>query len=148
MALHVARARSLRELSTRAERTVWTWLRNRAMFNLKFRRQHPIANYILDFYCAELKLCVEVDGGVHNTFARAIHDDERSCELSKLGIHVVRVLNEDVFKQPTATWHFIVGTVVRVLQERTGRSEDEILRELHESIGEGVPLPKRRSPSP
>ena len=110
------------------------------MFGLKFRRQHPIGNYILDFYCAELKLCIEVDGGVHEMFAKAMHDAERSCELSKLGIHVVRVWNDGVFKQPVATWDFLVGAVVRVLCERTGRSEMEVLRELHT-----VPVPSPRA---
>jgi very-short-patch-repair endonuclease len=130
------------------------------MFGLKFRRQHPVGNYILDFYCAELKLCIEVDGGVHELFATAMHDVERSGELSKLGIHVVRVRNEDVFRQPTATWDFLVGAVVRVLCERTGRSEMEVLRELHtqgsplsppqwgEGEGEGPCTAARNDPSP
>jgi very-short-patch-repair endonuclease len=101
------------------------------MFGYKFRRQHPVANYVLDFYCAELKLCIEVDGSVHDEFPKAMHDAERSCELSKLGIQVVRVRNEDVFKQPTATWDFLVGALVEVIQERTGRSESDILRSLY-----------------
>jgi len=82
------------------------------MFGLKFRRQHPVGNYILDFYCAELKLCIEV----------------------------VRVRNEDVFRQPTATWDFLVGAVVRVLCEKTGRSEMDVLRELHDPAGPLSPL--------
>jgi very-short-patch-repair endonuclease len=116
---------------TPSERTVWNWLRNRAFLGLKFRRQHPVGCYILDFYCAEMKLCVEVDGGVHATFAKAIYDDERSCELSKLGITVVRLRNEDVATQPRACWDFVVGAVVRIVRERTGRSESDVLRELH-----------------
>ena len=126
-----AQARTLRQHTTKAEQTVWRWLRNRTLFGLKFRRQHPLGPYVLDFYCAELKLCVEVDGGVHAMFAKAMHDVERSCELSKLGVHVVRVRNEDVFEQPDATWDFIVGAVVRVMCEKTGCSEREILRDLH-----------------
>jgi very-short-patch-repair endonuclease len=134
-------ARSLRQRSTKAEQTVWRWLRNRTMFGLKFRRQHPVGNYILDFYCAELKLCIEVDGGVHELFAKAMHDVERSGELSKLDIHVVRVRNEDVFRQPTATWDFLVGAVVRVLCEKTGRREMDVLQELHEDRGSHGPSP-------
>jgi very-short-patch-repair endonuclease len=116
---------------TPAERTVWNWMRNRAFLGLKFRRQHPVANYILDFYCAEMKLSVEVDGGVHSTFANAIYDDERSCELSKLGITVVRLRNEDIVDQPRACWDFVVGAVVRIICEATGRTERDVLRDLH-----------------
>ena len=124
------RAQHLRKQSTAAEQIIWRWLRNRTLFDLKFRRQHPVGAYILDFYCAQLKLCIEVDGGVHQEFSQAIYDVERSGELSKLGVHVVRVRNDDVFKQPTATWDFIVGAVVRVVCERTGREESDVLRAL------------------
>ena len=101
------------------------------MFGLKFRRQHPVGNYVLDFYCPELRLCVEIDGTAHDTFASAMHDAERACDLSRLGIEVVRVRNEHVFEQPVATWEFIVGAVVKALCERTGQSENEVLRQLH-----------------
>ena len=127
----IAFARALRERSTRAERTVWNWLRNRTLFGLKFRRQHPVDRYILDFYCPELQLCIELDGGVHNEFAVAMHDAQRDNDLAKLGITVVRIENHFVFEQPTATWDFLVGEVVKVLRERTGRAESDILRDLH-----------------
>ena len=65
-------------------------------------------------------------------FTKAMHDAVRSGELSKLGIQVVRVRNEDVFHQPTATWDFLVGAVVRVIGERTGCCESDVLRELHD----------------
>ena len=127
----IAFARALRERSTRAERTVWNWLRNRTLFGLKFRRQHPVDRYILDFYCPELQLCIELDGGVHNEFAVAMHDAQRDNDLAKLGITVMRIENHFVFEQPTATWDFLVGEVVKVLRERTGRAESDILRDLH-----------------
>jgi very-short-patch-repair endonuclease len=128
---NTAFARILRERSTEAERTVWRWLRNRTMFNLKFRRQHPVDRYILDFYCAELQLCIELDGGVHNEDSVAVHDAQRDDDLARLGITVVRIENRFVFQQPTATWEFIVGEVVKLLCARTGRSEADVLRELH-----------------
>jgi len=84
----IALARSLRERSTRTERTVWNWLRNRTLFGLKFRSQHPVDHYILDFYCPELKLCIELDGGVHNEFSVAMHDAQRDNDLAKLAITV------------------------------------------------------------
>ena len=138
-------ARALRQRSTSAERIVWHWLRNRAMFGLKFRRQHPVGPYVLDFYCTELKLCIEVDGGVHELFAQGMHDMERSCELSKLGIHVARMWNEEVFQQPLAAWQFILAEVVKVLCERSGREEMEVLRELYEG-GDALRIWRRPSP--
>ncbi len=58
-------ARELRIKETKAERIVWRLLRNRKFLNLKFRRQHQIGLYIVDFYCDELKLILELDGSVH-----------------------------------------------------------------------------------
>lgn len=109
----VARARDLRKSMTSAEQTVWHWLRNR-YGGFKFRRQHPMAGYILDFYCAELRLCIEVDGGVHNEWPQAIYDTERSGELSKLGVTVLRLRNEDVRGQPDACWDAIVRMIERM----------------------------------
>ncbi len=142
---NTAFARILRERSTEAERTVWHWLRNRTMFGLKFRRQHPVDRYILDVYCAELQLCIELDGGVHNEFAVAMHDAQRDADLARLGITVVRIENRFVFHQPTATWDFIVGEVVNLLCARTGRSEADVLRELHTT---NLPLRQTHDPSP
>ena len=58
-------ARSLRRTATPAEKKVWRWLRHRSLRHLKFRRQHPVGPYVLDFYCADLRLCIELDGAVH-----------------------------------------------------------------------------------
>lgn len=128
----IAHARTLRIRATSAERIVWGWLRNRTLCGLKFRRQHPLGNYILDFFCWELKLCIELDGGVHNQDLVATRDARRDGELAKRGIRVVRIENRFVFEQPKATWNFILGEVVKVLCKRSGRSEAEVLRELHD----------------
>ncbi|TDM99577.1 hypothetical protein CEE86_13930, partial [Lactobacillus crispatus] len=61
------RARSLRRTQTSAEAKLWRVLRNRALNGWKFRRQHPIDRYIVDFACIEAKLIVEVDGATHST---------------------------------------------------------------------------------
>lgn len=127
----IALARMLRVRSTEAERIVWRWLRNRTLCDFKFRRQHPVGNYVLDFYCPELKLCIELDGGVHNESLVAMHDARRDASLAKLGITVVRIENRFVFEQPTPTWDFILGEVVKALCRRMGRSERDVLRELH-----------------
>jgi very-short-patch-repair endonuclease len=92
-------ARSLRQRSTSAEKTVWRWLRNRTLGHLKSRRQHPIDGYVLDFYCAALKLCIEVDGGVHQR--KVASDARRTDDLKRQGITVVRIGNDDVHDHPT-----------------------------------------------
>ena len=89
-------ARSLRHNMTEAERVLWNELKNRKMNGLKFRRQHPLHYYIADFYCHEKKLIIEVDGGIHNSKATKEHDENRSAELERLGISVIRVTNEQI----------------------------------------------------
>jgi very-short-patch-repair endonuclease len=77
-------ANTLKKQQTRAERVLWQQLRRRQLLGLKFRRQHPIANYILDFYCNDLKLAIEVDGGfidqqkLFSTTKSAVHTWSRS----------------------------------------------------------------------
>ena len=62
----IKRARALRKTSTDAETLLWSRLRNRQFRNLKFRRQVPLGHYIVDFYCHELRLVIELDGGQHS----------------------------------------------------------------------------------
>lgn len=71
-------------------------LRNRKLDDLKFRRQHPVDIFILDFYCHEKKLAIEVDGEIHNNEEQKEWDDSRTVELTELGIHILRFTNEEV----------------------------------------------------
>jgi very-short-patch-repair endonuclease len=91
-----SRARSLRANETAAEDILWQALRSRQLTRWKFRRQHPITRYIVDFVALDGKLIVEVDGGTHGTDAERVRDDERRRELERLGFHVLRVTNTDV----------------------------------------------------
>lgn len=81
-------ARQLRRSQTDAERKLWTRLRARQVNGLKFRRQHPIGRYIVDFCCPEHQLVVELDGGHHARQARA--DEHRTKFLVQLGYRVLR----------------------------------------------------------
>ena len=92
----VAFARNLRKSSTDAERKLWTALRNRRFRGQKFRRQHPVDPYVLDFYCEHLKLAVELDGGSHVTEAGRAHDQQRSHYLARQGIRVIRISNYEM----------------------------------------------------
>ncbi len=120
------------------ERSLWSWLRRHHLGGYKFRRQHPLGPYVLDFYCAALKLCVEVDGRGHDAFGRAMQDLDRSALLSQMGIVVIRIRNEEVTDDPDSTWDRIVGAVVRIIRERTGKSELTVLRELFGLSQRGV----------
>ncbi len=96
-ALKVNLARDMRHDPTAAEAAAWELLRNRRCLGLKFRRQHVIRGFIADFYCAELRLVVEIDGGIHDTTqTQADYDEARSRALKLTGIEVVRLRNEDV----------------------------------------------------
>ena len=90
-------ARRLRESQTSTEARLWQALRNRRLAHWKFRRQHPIDRYIVDFVTLDGKLIVEVDGTTHSSTAEMKRDCERTRVLESLGFHVLRVSNLDVF---------------------------------------------------
>ena len=86
----------LRRNMTLAERILWKKLKDRKIVKVKFRRQHPICFFIADFYCHELKLVIEVDGEGHNNLESKEYDLNRTAELNKYGIKVVRFNNNQV----------------------------------------------------
>ena len=92
-------ARVNRQISTEAEAILWQCLRNRQLKGCKFRRQHPIADYIADFYCFELGLVIEVDGEYHMTKEQKAYDEERTCRLNELKIKVIRFTNREVVER-------------------------------------------------
>ena len=88
-------ARELRKSSTDAEQLLWGLLRDRQLLDFKFRRQHPLGSYIIDFYCHEVKLAIELDGGQHAEAAKLKHDEKRSACLKEQGITVLRFWNNE-----------------------------------------------------
>lgn len=94
-------ARDLRQEPTAAEKLLWNAIRNRKLNNLKFRRQHPLDKFIVDFYCNEKKLVVELDGGVHDVKRNKEYDEARSAMLAGLNIIVLRFRNEEVINNMT-----------------------------------------------
>lgn len=93
-------AREFRKEQTFAEDRFWQMVRNRKMFNLKIRRQHPIGPFIADFYCHELKLAIEIDGGIHLLPHIKQRDALRENYLRILGLSVLRFTNENVLFNP------------------------------------------------
>ena len=91
-----SKARELRTNMTKAERILWEAIRNGMLNGFKFRRQHPINNFIADFYCHKAKLIIEVDGGIHEITENREHDEGRTIELEKFGLTVIRFSNEEV----------------------------------------------------
>ena len=93
------RARAHRSQATPAERALWSLLRARAL-GAKFRRQHPIGPYIVDFFCCEAALVVEVDGAVHDTPRARERDGARGAFLAECGLRILRLRNDVVLHQP------------------------------------------------
>ena len=92
----LANARELRLRLTDAEQLLWYILRDRHFCGLKFRRQHPYDRFILDFYCHDALLAIELDGSGHNELAQKISDDERTVMLANAGIKVLRFWNHEI----------------------------------------------------
>jgi cyclase len=90
-----ANAKKLRDNPTNAEATLWTYLKQKQS-GYKFRRQHPLSTFIADFYCHELKLIIEVDGGIHKETSVAKYDADRQKYLEDMGISFLRFTNEEV----------------------------------------------------
>lgn len=89
-------AKQLRREMTEAEEALWEQLRARRFLNLKFRRQHPILDFVVDFYCHERKLIVEADGKYHEGGDAQYYDSERTKELQKYDYSVIRFSNEEI----------------------------------------------------
>ncbi|MDF7801898.1 HsdR family type I site-specific deoxyribonuclease [Pontiellaceae bacterium B1224] len=94
------RARELRQKQTPAEEVMWELVRNRQLADLKFRRQHQIGPYIVDFFCNEKKLVVELDGSAHEIEAQQKKDHKRTAYLESLGFSVLRFDNNDFLNDP------------------------------------------------
>jgi very-short-patch-repair endonuclease len=88
------RAKDLRREETFAERLLWRVLRDRSVNGLKFRRQHPLDGFVLDFFCPEVRLCVELDGGIHDP--QQDRHAARTAQLVARGLRVIRFRNEEV----------------------------------------------------
>jgi very-short-patch-repair endonuclease len=89
-------ATELRKRQTRAEALFWQEVRNRNCLGYKFYRQRILLNYIVDFYCRELKLVIEIDGGIHSREQNHIYDKIRSADLESYGLTLLRYSNEQI----------------------------------------------------
>jgi very-short-patch-repair endonuclease len=107
------RADDLRKNMTQAESALWEIIGKKKLIGVTFRRQHPITKFVVDFYCHEVLLVVEVDGGVHNTKDVAEHDEGREHELKKLGLNILRFSNNEVL----GYWDKVVKSIQLFIKE-------------------------------
>jgi very-short-patch-repair endonuclease len=110
--LNVDRARGLRQTMTDAERVLWRHLRNRQLSGFKFRRQHEVDRYIVDFVCTEALLIVELDGGQHADEVE--YDERRTQQLQAMGYRVLRFWNNDVLSDIQSVLEVVLGATARV----------------------------------
>ena len=103
------RARELRKTSTEAERLLWKYLRRRHLNGHRFRRQHPIGSYIVDFYCFARSLAIELDGGQHGQ--QGHYETERTTFLESQGLRVLRFWNSEVLGDVQAVKQVILNTL-------------------------------------
>ena len=100
-------SKSGRKAQTEAENLLWKHLRSRQLHGLKFRRQFPINNYVLDFYCVETKVAIELDGSQH--IKNISYDSKRTNDLQKLGIRVIRFWDNEVFENINGVLEKVIG---------------------------------------
>ncbi len=110
----ISRAREMRRNRGESEKKLWALLRNRK-HGFKFRSQQPVDRYFLDFYCAEARLCVELDGEQHVT--RKDKDAERDMVLAGLGIATLRVTTWHLYEDPEGTVELIWNRCNERIQE-------------------------------
>jgi very-short-patch-repair endonuclease len=109
--MSVRQARVFRKKKTEAEKRLWSCLQNRKLADLKFRRQHPVGDRVVDFFCAEAKLAIELDGSGHCRHFGQTSDLDKELELYEKGIRVLRFHNREVFENLDGVLNAIIYAV-------------------------------------
>lgn len=104
-------ARELRKNQTPQETKMWSILRNYQVKGLKFKRQYPIGNYIVDFVCKDIKLVIEIDGSQHNEIQNIKYDETRTKFLNSKGYTVLRFWNNDIDKNIDGVYEKILAAI-------------------------------------
>jgi very-short-patch-repair endonuclease len=108
-------AHILRRSMTKAEAVLWKRLKDRKLFCTKFRRQHPVNIFIVDFYCHEYRLVIEVDGDIHSDDIANQYDQSRTEVLNKFGLKVIRFTNDQILYSLDS----VIGEIHKEITERT-----------------------------
>jgi very-short-patch-repair endonuclease len=108
--------KKLRNNATAAEKLLWSHLKHSQLGGYKFRRQQGIAKYVVDFYCSQYKLAVEIDGATHSTPEEIQNDHVRQEFIEREGVHFLRFSNADVFENMDWVLETIAEDVKRQIQ--------------------------------
>jgi very-short-patch-repair endonuclease len=108
------RALELRKSLTPAEKLLWEELKRKEIFRVRFKRQHPIDIFIVDFYCHKYKLAIEVDGDIHLKEEVREYDDGRSHDIEKLGIKILRFTNKEVIENIEMVKQRILNEIISI----------------------------------
>ena len=111
--ISIEQRRDLRAHPTEAEALIWYHLRARHLCGFKFRRQHPIGRFIVDFYCVRRRVAVELDRGQHFTGEKKAYDERRTAFLRERGVSVLRFNNDLVFAETEAVLQAILDALTR-----------------------------------
>jgi very-short-patch-repair endonuclease len=117
-------ARSLRKSLTPVEALLWKYLKDRHMIHIKFRRQYPVAGFVLDFYCPAKKLGIELDGSIHNI--RKEYDVARQDIIEDKGIKILRFRNEEVVDNMEGVLRKIKRSISPSLRSGEGCPKDRV----------------------
>ena len=109
--------RKLRQHQTNAEELAWRFLRNRQMLGYKFKRQYSVNHFVIDFYCPELKLAVEIDGGSHINPEQQKKDVIRQKYLEAFHIKFVRIKDEELFSNSNKAFSKIENAIKSISKE-------------------------------
>jgi very-short-patch-repair endonuclease len=134
---HIERARAFRKTETWAEKLMWRWLRDRRFSRYKFRRQHPLGDYYLDFFCEEAELNIELDGRQHGFPDQHKRDVERGKFLQSRGIKTLRFWNSHLRRNPQS----IRDTIFEALQKRAPHPLPEYTRPMVDQRTMDYPAP-------
>lgn len=105
--------KALRNKGTSAEATSWKCLQRKQLGGFKFRRQHSVGNYILDFYCPEKKIAIELDGALHFTSEGRKKDEKRDANLEMQNISVLRIENKLIFDNQSMVLDAILAELLK-----------------------------------
>lgn len=135
-------AREMRKKQTPAEDMFWELVRDRRFMNLKFRRQHQIGNYVVDFFCLEKKLIAELDGEVHNTTERQRIDKKRDNYLNSLGFKILRFPNNELLRYPENVLEKIASEIIT--SPPSGKGEGVRVNRFRDRRGETLFIDARK----
>jgi len=132
----------LRKNTTLAEKILWKKLRDRKLFPVKFRRQHPVDIFIVDFYCHQIKLVIEIDGEIHESDGAKEYDSSRQSILESLGLTVIRFTNHEVIFEMNSVLSRIQHYISKLTPLQGGRGADQTGKKaLQVGLNDLVPLP-------